>query len=102
MCRLYRWHWRPAYLPCFVAPASVPAGGRGSVLSVCRAPLSALPLVCRDRCGESLRKVSAMSDDVKRRKAEHVNMALQHDLTAQQAACWADVRLVHQALPEVD
>jgi isopentenyl-diphosphate delta-isomerase len=43
-----------------------------------------------------------MSQDVTRRKIEHVNVALGHDLTAPQAASWADIRLIHQALPEVD
>jgi isopentenyl-diphosphate delta-isomerase len=45
---------------------------------------------------------TAMGQDVTRRKIEHVSVALSHDLTAPQAAAWADVRLVHQALPEVD
>lgn len=43
-----------------------------------------------------------MSDEVKQRKAEHVAVALAHDVAAPQAASWADVRLIHQALPEVD
>ncbi len=43
-----------------------------------------------------------MTDEVKQRKAEHVQVALAHDISAPQAASWADVRLVHQALPEVD
>ena len=43
-----------------------------------------------------------MSDDIARRKIEHVSVALQHDLTAPQAAGWGDIRLIHQALPEVD
>ncbi len=43
-----------------------------------------------------------MSQDITRRKAEHVEVALKHDLTAPQAASWADIRLVHRALPEVD
>lgn len=43
-----------------------------------------------------------MNQDVTRRKVEHVEAALKHDLTAAQAASWADVRLIHQALPEVD
>ncbi|HEV7126498.1 MAG TPA: type 2 isopentenyl-diphosphate Delta-isomerase [Ktedonobacterales bacterium] len=43
-----------------------------------------------------------MSDEVKQRKAEHVAVALGHDVSAPQTASWADVRLVHQALPEVD
>lgn len=43
-----------------------------------------------------------MSDEIKQRKAEHVSAALQHDVSAPQAASWADVRLVHRALPEVD
>lgn len=40
--------------------------------------------------------------EVKRRKAEHVQVSLAHDISAPQAASWADIRLVHQALPEVD
>lgn len=43
-----------------------------------------------------------MGQDVTRRKIEHVTVALSHDLAAPQAASWADVRLIHQALPEVD
>ena len=43
-----------------------------------------------------------MSDEVKQRKAEHVQVSLAHDISAPQAASWADVRLAHQALPEVD
>jgi len=43
-----------------------------------------------------------MADEVKQRKAEHVRAALQQDLSAPQTASWRDVRLVHQALPEVD
>ncbi|WIG61302.1 MAG: Isopentenyl-diphosphate delta-isomerase, FMN-dependent [Ktedonobacterales bacterium] len=43
-----------------------------------------------------------MSDEVKQRKIEHVNVALNNDVTAAQPASWADVRLIHRALPEVD
>jgi isopentenyl-diphosphate Delta-isomerase len=43
-----------------------------------------------------------MPDEVKQRKAEHVQAALQQDLSAPQTASWRDIRLVHQALPEVD
>src|SRR5450759_3282279 len=43
-----------------------------------------------------------MSDEVKQRKIEHVNVALGQDVSAPQAAGWNDVRFVHQALPEVD
>lgn len=43
-----------------------------------------------------------MSDDVKQRKAEHVSVSLNNDVSAPQAASWADIHLVHQALPEVD
>lgn len=43
-----------------------------------------------------------MSDEVKQRKAEHVQVSLNHDISAPQSASWADVHLVHQALPEVD
>jgi isopentenyl-diphosphate delta-isomerase len=42
------------------------------------------------------------SGDIERRKAEHVNLSLAHDISAPQAASWADIRLVHRALPEVD
>lgn len=43
-----------------------------------------------------------MADEVKQRKAEHVQAALNQDLSAPQTASWRDIRLVHQALPEVD
>jgi isopentenyl-diphosphate Delta-isomerase len=43
-----------------------------------------------------------MSDEVKQRKIEHVTIALENDIAAPQQAAWADVRLVHRALPEVD
>jgi isopentenyl-diphosphate delta-isomerase len=43
-----------------------------------------------------------MTEEVKRRKAEHVALALAHDVAVPQTAAWTDVRLVHQALPEVD
>lgn len=43
-----------------------------------------------------------MADEVQRRKAEHVQIALHQDLSAPQAASWRDIRLIHQALPEVD
>lgn len=43
-----------------------------------------------------------MADEVQQRKAEHVQIALQQDLNAPQAASWRDIRFVHQALPEVD
>ena len=43
-----------------------------------------------------------MADEVKQRKAEHVRAALRQDLSAPQSASWQDVRLIHQALPEVD
>ncbi|HEX8997941.1 MAG TPA: type 2 isopentenyl-diphosphate Delta-isomerase [Ktedonobacterales bacterium] len=43
-----------------------------------------------------------MTDEVKQRKAEHVQVSLAHDISAPQSASWADLRLVHEALPEVD
>lgn len=43
-----------------------------------------------------------MSDEVKQRKIEHVNIALGQDITAPQRANWNDIQFVHQALPEVD
>ncbi|HLJ81136.1 MAG TPA: type 2 isopentenyl-diphosphate Delta-isomerase, partial [Ktedonobacterales bacterium] len=43
-----------------------------------------------------------MADEVKQRKAEHVSVSLNNDVSAPQAASWADIHLVHQALPEVD
>lgn len=42
------------------------------------------------------------SDQIRQRKTEHVDLALAHDISAPQAASWADIRLVHHALPEVD
>ena len=43
-----------------------------------------------------------MTDEVKQRKIEHVNIALGQDITVAQRANWNDVQFVHQALPEVD
>src|SRR5712692_9145872 len=43
-----------------------------------------------------------MSDEVKQRKIEHVNIALGQDVAAPQRANWHDIQFVHQALPEVD
>ena len=43
-----------------------------------------------------------MTEQIKQRKTEHVNISLQNDIAAPQAASWADIRLVHRALPEVD
>ena len=43
-----------------------------------------------------------MSDDVKRRKVEHVTVSLSNDVSAPQPASWADIHLIHRALPEVD
>jgi isopentenyl-diphosphate delta-isomerase len=43
-----------------------------------------------------------MVDEVKQRKIEHVNIALGQNVSVPQSASWQDIRLVHQALPEVD
>jgi isopentenyl-diphosphate delta-isomerase len=43
-----------------------------------------------------------MTDEVKRRKIEHVSIALGQDVSAPQRANWGDIQFVHQALPEVD
>ena len=43
-----------------------------------------------------------MSEEMKQRKAEHVNVSLQHDVAVPQSSSWRDVRLIHQCLPEVD
>jgi isopentenyl-diphosphate delta-isomerase len=43
-----------------------------------------------------------MQDEVKQRKIEHVNIALEQDISIPQRANWGDVHFVHQALPEVD
>ncbi len=43
-----------------------------------------------------------MNEDIARRKIEHVAVALRHDLAAPQPASWADIQLIHRALPEVD
>jgi isopentenyl-diphosphate delta-isomerase len=45
---------------------------------------------------------STMSDEVKQRKAEHVQISLAHDISAPQSASWADIHLIHQAAPEVN
>ncbi len=43
-----------------------------------------------------------MADEVKQRKIEHVNIALEQGISVPQRANWNDICLVHQALPEVD
>ncbi len=43
-----------------------------------------------------------VGQEVRQRKAEHVAVALNSDIAAPQSASWADIRLIHQALPEVD
>src|SRR6266480_6117800 len=43
-----------------------------------------------------------MSDEVKKRKIEHVSIALGQDVSVAQRANWNDIQFVHQALPEVD
>jgi len=43
-----------------------------------------------------------MTDEVKQRKIEHVNIALGQDISVAQSANWNDIQFVHQALPEVD
>ena len=43
-----------------------------------------------------------MSDEVKQRKIEHVNIALERDVSVPQHASWNDIHFVHQALPETD
>ena len=43
-----------------------------------------------------------MSWRVKQCKIEHVTAAFHKGVSALQSAPWADVRLIHQALPEVD
>src|SRR5947199_2452528 len=43
-----------------------------------------------------------MEDEVKQRKIEHVNIALEQDVSVPQRANWNDIHFVHQALPEVD
>lgn len=43
-----------------------------------------------------------MTDEVKQRKIEHINVALGQDITVAQRANWNDIQFVHQALPEVN
>lgn len=43
-----------------------------------------------------------MNDEVKQRKIEHVNIALEQDVSVPQHASWNDIHFVHQALPETD
>ncbi len=42
------------------------------------------------------------NNTIRQRKAEHVAAALEHDLSAPQQASWADIHLIHQAVPETD
>ncbi len=41
-------------------------------------------------------------DEIERRKGEHLRVTAQADVTTRRSAGWADVQLVHNALPEVD
>src|SRR5438270_2090412 len=43
-----------------------------------------------------------MTDEVKQRKIEHVNVALGQDVSVPQRANWGDIQFVHQALQEVN
>lgn len=43
-----------------------------------------------------------MSNEVKQRKIEHVNIALEQGIGVPQQANWQDIHFVHQSLPEVD
>src|SRR5437899_7373830 len=43
-----------------------------------------------------------MNDEVRQRKIEHVNIALEQGVSVPQRANWGDIQFVHQALPEVD
>jgi isopentenyl-diphosphate Delta-isomerase len=43
-----------------------------------------------------------LNDEIARRKVEHVEVALAHNIAAPQRASWNDIHLIHQALPEVD
>ncbi len=43
-----------------------------------------------------------MNDEVRQRKIEHVNIALEQGVSVPQRANWHDIQFVHQALPEVD
>ncbi len=43
-----------------------------------------------------------MTDEVKQRKIEHINVALGQDIAVAQRANWNDIQFVHQALPEVN
>lgn len=43
-----------------------------------------------------------MSDPIQERKAEHLRLTATADVESRRGAGWADVRLVHAALPELD
>src|SRR6266581_8012973 len=43
-----------------------------------------------------------MNDEVRQRKIEHVNIALEQGISVPQRANWHDIQFVHQALPEVN
>ncbi|HEX6819472.1 MAG TPA: type 2 isopentenyl-diphosphate Delta-isomerase [Ktedonobacterales bacterium] len=55
-----------------------------------------------DASGSSQNDPEKGTNQIRQRKAEHVAFALANDISAPQAASWADIRLVHRALPEVD
>lgn len=40
--------------------------------------------------------------EVTQREAEHAQVSPTHDISTEQVAPWAGIRLVHQALPDVD
>src|SRR5579859_2230483 len=48
------------------------------------------------------RKGAEVTDEVKQRKLEHINVALGQNIAVAQRANWQDIAFVHQALPEVD
>jgi isopentenyl-diphosphate delta-isomerase len=43
-----------------------------------------------------------MTDEIRQRKLEHITVALEEGIGVTQQATWNDIRLVHQALPEVN
>ncbi len=56
----------------------------------------------RRRPGGSRRRPSAARDDVETRKAEHLRLATGQGVSTPRGPGWADIHLVHQALPVED
>jgi isopentenyl-diphosphate delta-isomerase len=48
------------------------------------------------------RSAGVPEDDVEARKAQHLRLAVEHDVSTPRGAGWDDIHLIHQALPAAD